>query len=182
MCIDTVVSQLKHRFRGMDAIAKRFHCLRPTELVQANDDALHASAETLALLYKDDLSSDFPSQLLSFRNALRSEIKTIETGSIKDLTELLLLRHTSILPSVTDVATALKLFLTIPVTVASAERSFSKLKIIKSYLRSTMSQDRLSGLAILSIESSRARRMDLTNIVKEFAQKNARRKGRFGHC
>ena len=30
--------------------------------------------------------------------------------------------------------------LTIPVSVASAEKSFSKLKLIKSYLRSTMSQ------------------------------------------
>jgi len=32
--------------------------------------------------------------------------------------------------------------LTIPVLVASAERSFSKLKLIKSYLRSTMSQQK----------------------------------------
>ncbi|KAF8083114.1 hypothetical protein N665_0791s0011 [Sinapis alba] len=39
-----------------------------------------------------------------------------------------------------------------PVSVASAERSFSKLKLIKSYLRSTMSQERRNGLAMLSIE------------------------------
>jgi len=41
--------------------------------------------------------------------------------------------------------------LTIP--VASAERSFSKLKLIKSYLRSTMSQKKWKGLALLSIEN-----------------------------
>jgi len=34
--------------------------------------------------------------------------------------------------------------LTIPVSVALAERSFSKLKLIKSYLRSTMSQQKLN--------------------------------------
>ena len=46
---------------------------------------------------------------------------------------------------------AYKILLTIPVTVASAERSFSKLKLIKYYLRSTMLQERLNGLAMLSI-------------------------------
>lgn len=35
---------------------------------------------------------------------------------------------------------ALRIFVTIPVSVASCERSFSKLKLIKTYLRSTMSQ------------------------------------------
>ena len=46
---------------------------------------------------------------------------------------------------------ALRVSLTLPVTVASAERSFSKLKLIKTYLRSTMTQERLSGLAVISI-------------------------------
>jgi len=38
------------------------------------------------------------------------------------------------------------------VSVASVERSFSKLKIIKTYLRSTMSQERLDESVLLSIE------------------------------
>ncbi|XP_058185930.1 uncharacterized protein LOC131303155 [Rhododendron vialii] len=48
---------------------------------------------------------------------------------------------------------AYRILLTIPVTVASAERSFSKLKLIKTYLRTTMSQERLNGLAMISIEN-----------------------------
>ena len=40
----------------------------------------------------------------------------------------------------------LRTFLTMCVSVASCERSFSKLKLIKTYLRSTMGQERLSSL------------------------------------
>lgn len=46
------------------------------------------------------------------------------------------------------------LCLTIPSTTASVERSFSALKRIKTYSRSTQGQERLSGLALLSIEKS----------------------------
>ncbi|TMW83814.1 hypothetical protein EJD97_000681 [Solanum chilense] len=65
--------------------------------------------------------------------------------------------------------------LTIPVTVASAERSFSKLKITKSYLRSTMSQERSSGLAILSIEKELLEEIDYTKIINNFASQKARK-------
>ena len=47
---------------------------------------------------------------------------------------------------------AFLLFVTIPVTTASDERSFSKLKLIKTYLRNSMGQERLRNLAFLSIE------------------------------
>jgi hypothetical protein len=42
---------------------------------------------------------------------------------------------------------------TLPVTLTTAERSFSKLKLIKTYLRSSMGQDRLSELAIKQNQS-----------------------------
>ncbi|KAH6763696.1 hypothetical protein C2S51_014945 [Perilla frutescens var. frutescens] len=67
------------------------------------------------------------------------------------------------------------ILLTIPVTVASAERSFSKLKLIKSYLRSTMSQDRLNDLAILSIENEILEKLDFDDLIDDFASQNARR-------
>ena len=44
-------------------------------------------------------------------------------------------------------ATMLQIFATIPVTTASGERPFSALKYIKNYLRSTMGEERLNGLA-----------------------------------
>ena len=56
-----------------------------------------------------------------------------------------------------NVYIAYRILLTIPVIVASAKRSFSKLKLIKSYLRFTMSQERLSRLIILSIEKKNVR-------------------------
>ncbi|XP_022024719.1 uncharacterized protein LOC110925056 [Helianthus annuus] len=70
---------------------------------------------------------------------------------------------------------AYKVLLTISVTVASAERSFSKLKLLKTYLRSTMSQERLNGLATISIESEILDTMDYKELIESFASKNARR-------
>lgn len=64
-----------------------------------------------------------------------------------------------------NLAVALRIFLTIPVTVATGERSFSKLKIIKNYLRSTMTQKKLSNLSIISIENKTATELDLSNII-----------------
>lgn len=48
----------------------------------------------------------------------------------------------------------MNLILTIPATSASAERSFSTMKRIKTYNRSTVGEDRLSSLAIISIEKT----------------------------
>ena len=46
----------------------------------------------------------------------------------------------------------IRIAMTIVVSTAHCERSFSALKRIKTYLRSTMGEQRLTDLAILSVE------------------------------
>ncbi|KAK0155352.1 Zinc finger MYM-type protein 1 [Merluccius polli] len=70
---------------------------------------------------------------------------------------------------------ALRIALTLPVTVASAERSFSKLKLIKTYLRSSMGQERLSGLAVISINRDVAQKLSYDDLIADFAARKCRR-------
>jgi len=74
-----------------------------------------------------------------------------------------------------NVSVAYRILLTVPVTIASAERSFSKLKLLKNYLRSTMSQERLNGLAMCTIEKDILDTIDLDTVLDDFASRNARR-------
>ena len=73
-----------------------------------------------------------------------------------------------------NVYIALRILLTCPVTVASAERSFSKLKLIKTFNRTSMTDSRLSSLAMLSIENDCARSLDYDNVITAFAKKKVR--------
>lgn len=59
-------------------------------------------------------------------------------------------RLQSTLPSLNNV---FKVFLTVPVSSASSERSFSSLRRLKTYVRSTLDQERLLNLGILHIEN-----------------------------
>ena len=84
---------------------------------------------------------------------LFSKLKVLkEVLQINEKSPINVLNYIKRLESFPIACIAFRILLTIPVTIASAERSFSKLKLIKFYLRSTMSQEKLNGLTILLIE------------------------------
>ena len=74
-----------------------------------------------------------------------------------------------------DIVIALKVFATLPVTVAGGERSFSTMAYIKNRFRSTMSGVRLNSLAVLAMHSETARECSFHEIVAEFARKQVLR-------
>ena len=59
--------------------------------------------------------------------------------------------------------------LTVPVTVTKSERSFSKLKLIRNYLSSSMAQERLSALDLLATGNEIARNMSFEKLLDDFA-------------
>lgn len=71
-----------------------------------------------------------------------------------------------------NLAIVLRILLTIPVTIASAEHSFSKLKFVITYLRSTMTSSCLSSLALIPIENYLSFSLDFV-LIDTFASLKA---------
>lgn len=171
---DIVINQIGNRFEGMELFVKKFRFLCPQVLITLPEKELFMSAETLQQTYSSDLSATFPLEIVALCMPLKEKIASLQ--SIKDFAVFLIVENNTLSSNFPEVTTALLLFLTLPVSVATAERSFSKLKIIKNYLRNSSSQTRLTNLAILSIEAQEAAKMDNNHLIKNFAEAKARKK------
>ena len=73
-----------------------------------------------------------------------------------------------------EVHKLLQLYFTFPVTMATAERSFSSLRRIKTFLRSSMSDCRLNNMFLLHVHTSRTVALDLSAVAKDFVSVNSR--------
>lgn len=78
-----------------------------------------------------------------------------------------------------EVVTFLRLFLTLPVTTCTAERSFSCLRRLKTFLRSTMKQERLNHVAVLHCHRECAEAIDIENVCNTFVARNEMRSRTF---
>jgi hypothetical protein len=165
--VDQAISSIQNRFEQFQIYENIFGFLfNFKKLKSLDDDSLQKKCLNLEGFLKDDIDGlDLFSEL-----KILTEILQIEESVPIDT-----LNYIKRLDSFPNASIAYKILLTIPITVASAERSFSKLKLIKSYLRSTMSQERLNGLAILSIENEMLKKFEYKNLISNFASQKARR-------
>jgi len=147
--IDTIESALKTRFEQLLTFNTTWSFLYNLKTIPDKDKLQEACINlevTLTDGDKFDISgNELKQEILSIRNLLND--------SGEPLKVLQLIHENKWQDIFPNLWTTLRILLTITVTVASGERSFSKLKLIKTYLRSTMLEDRLLDLAILSIEN-----------------------------
>jgi hypothetical protein len=167
--IDLAIASLTTRFEQLKKFEEVFGFLfNSKNLKSLDDDDLRKCCNIFAKKFSHGNSSDVEI------NDFFSELKVLQM-TLPDT----LMSATQILEFVMaadcypNVSVAYRILLTIPVTVASAERSFSKLKLLKNYLRSTMSQERLNGLAMCCIEKDILDSINLDTVLNDFASRKA---------
>ena len=88
--------------------------------------------------------------MLSIKMFFRQKIAQLKFA--KEMAFFLIVKNASLAATYPDICTAYMMHMKISVAVAKAERYFSTLKLIKNFLRTSMSQERLSGFALLRIK------------------------------
>ena len=68
-----------------------------------------------------------------------------------------------------------RIYLSLMISNCSGERSISKLKLLKSQVRSCMAQKRLNSLALLNMEHELLRNISLSSLINDFAIKKSRK-------
>ncbi len=79
-----------------------------------------------------------------------------------------------------EVVIVSKLLLVMPATNASSERSFSAMKRVKNYLRSTMGRERLNSLMMLHVHKQATDELHLVSVANDFVSGSENQKTIFG--
>jgi len=79
-----------------------------------------------------------------------------------------------------EVIKVVKLILVMPATNAASERSFSALRRLKTWLRTTTTQSRLNWCMLLHIHKERNNALSLTSVGNKFISRNESRAHLFG--
>jgi len=169
--IDVAIASLTSRFEQLKAFENVFGFLFNSKKLKSLDDAnMQKCCTNFVETFSYNNSSDVE------LNEFFSELKVLQVtlpDALMSAPEIL--EFVMAADCYPNILVAYRILLTVPVTVASAERSFSKLKLLKNYLRSPMSQERLNGLAMCCIEKDVLDNVDLDIVLNDFASRNTRR-------
>ena len=131
--------------------------------------------------YKDDVNfDDLARHLLILPDIIKKADPVIKkVTSIQTICDAMNTNDTfkEVLPTVHQL---LRLYLTVPVSSATSERSFSTLKRLLTPFRTSMTEQRLTNCFLLHVHKSLTDELDLTTVAKEFIDQTDERRKYFG--
>ena len=143
-----------------------------------NIEQIEDKAKNLVSVYPEDLEDTLVAELIQFVAFMCTQ----NPASANESAELTMYKLLSSLnlysQTFPNVEIALRIYLCMMVSNASGKRSFSKLGIVKGELRSSVGQERLSMLALMSIEHELLRSLDFTQFtdtIEDLAVAKARK-------
>ena len=185
VAIDSAICALSERFdvnegeKVMNSIEKVIiDAAAGTKLLDKNTEWLHHYPE----IDQSRLSVQtamFHDYMLSLNGKFDTKVKNFT--QVSTICSLLTLEGTTCMQFMfSEILKLLQIYLTCPVSSATAERTFSTLRRLKTYLRSSMTQKRLNHLIIVATHKERAELVDLKSIANTFTSLNSSRLEFFG--
>ena len=167
--LDTVVGEIEKRF---ESSAFTFYT-KIESLLKSAASGTNISQDSVKEVvdhFGDDLElNDLVTELPLLKNVMALVDFTYTNLKSK------ICEYHAIFPQLTKL---IQLLLVIPATSATSERSFSSLRRLKTFLRTTMSQNRLNYLMILSIHKDRP--INIEEAMSEFIRIKGERIDTFG--
>ena len=153
-------------------------------LVQLEEVICNSTSEFVGLIcerYSSDLNGITPEVLRSHIKGTHEVIKQklneqTKTTFTTEECRVILKENDVLKAACTGMDVLVREYFTLPATNCETERSFSSLRIIKTWLRTSMSQGRMNHCAMLKINSDLVDLLDMHEVVNEFVEKNSMRK------
>lgn len=164
--LDCFQQEIRHRFSSHSKAAMSMCALLPSKCVEATFDSVAGSLK----LYGSFLPAGPDACQAEFGRWQRKWQQAPLDKRPSTLIDALKSCNRALYP---NVFILLQIFATIPVTTATSERSFSSLRLLKTYLRSTMKEERLNGLALMAIHKDVRFKYD--DVITEYATQHDRR-------
>ncbi|XP_075060835.1 zinc finger MYM-type protein 1-like [Mixophyes fleayi] len=169
VALDSIISELNQRFKSMQNICNLFAPI--LKLKTLPEEEWVTSTEALVSKYPKGLTPSLFSELQHLRKVYDATFQS-HLGPLDLLNNIYSLQLQGIFG---EVCIAIRIFTTLPLSVAEGERAFSKLALIKNYLCLTMSEQHLNSLALLSIEHELAQKLNFLDLIQDFASSKVRR-------
>lgn len=181
MCLDILISEIKRRFD--QAGLRRLVALETLLLNACSSVASEVDDVQEATRIYSDIGGEKLSRELRMLPDLMQNTsiggKDSKQFTAKELATVLT-DNVTIRGLFSETLKVVSVLLVVPASAANAERSFSMLRRLKTWLRCTMSQARLTHLAILHCHQDRLQRIVIDSICHEFVMKTPERMAVFG--